>query len=219
MARMARAVFADIPHHATQRGNRRQQVFFKEEDYCLYKSLILQYCKLHQVKIRAYCLMPNHVHLVLVPSEKAALACAIGEAHRRYTRSINFRKDWRGYLWQGRFASFPMDEKYLYSAVRYVECNPVKANLVSLSEQWKWSGARAHLQGKNDDIVDVVPMLERVEDRSAYLCSKTEDDEQMLRLHERTGRPLGSDQFVDKLEILAGRRLRPAKPGPKPSSS
>ena len=88
-----------------------------------------------------------------------------------------------------------MDEKYLYSAVRQVECNPIKAHLVSLPEQWKWSGARAHLQGKN------------------------EDDEQMLRLHERTGRPLGSDQFVDKLEILAGRRLRPAKPGPKPSSS
>jgi len=113
---MATAVFADIPHHVTQRGNRRQQVFFKEEDYCLYclyKSLISQYCKLHRVKIRAYCLMPDHVHLVLVPSEKAALACAIGEAHRRYTRSINFHKDWRGYLWQGRFASFPMDEKYL----------------------------------------------------------------------------------------------------------
>ena len=112
-----------------------------------------------------------------------------------------------------------MDEKYLYSAVRQVECNPVKAHLVSLPEQWKWSGARAHLQGKNDDIVDVAPMLERVEDWSAYLCSKNGDDQQMLRLHERTGRPPGSDQFVDKLEILAGRRLRPAKPGPKPSSS
>ena len=97
MARMATAVFADIPHHVTQRGNRRQQVFFKEEDYrlykSLYKSLISQYCKLHRVKIRACCLMPDHVHPVLVPSEKAALACAIGEAHRRYTRSINFRKD------------------------------------------------------------------------------------------------------------------------------
>jgi putative transposase len=110
-----------------------------------------------------------------------------------------------------------MDEKYLYPAVRQVECNPVKANLVSLPEQWKWSGVRA--QGKNDDIVDVLPILEWVEDWSAYLCSKNEDDAQMLRLHERTGRPPGSDQFVDKLEILAGRRLRPAKPGPKPSSS
>ena len=112
-----------------------------------------------------------------------------------------------------------MDEKYFYPAVRQVACNPVKAHLVSLPGQWKWSGARAHLQGKNDDIVDVLPILEWVEDWSAYLCSKNEDDEQMLRLHERTGRPPESDQFVDKLEILAGRRLRPAKSGPKPSSS
>ena len=98
-----------------------------------------------------------------------------------------------------------MDQKYLYPAVRYVECNPVKAHLASLPGQWKWSGARAHLQGKNDDIVDLAPMLERVEDWSAYLCSKNEDDEQMLRLHERTGHPPGSDQFVDKSEILADR--------------
>ena len=75
------------------------------------------------------------------------------------------------------------------------------------------------VQGKNDDIVDLAPMLERVEDWSAYLCSNNEDDEQMLRLHEHTGRPPGNDQFVDKLEILAGRRLWPAKPGPKSSSS
>ena len=98
-----------------------------------------------------------------------------------------------------------MDEKYLYPAVRQVECNPVKAHLVSLPGQWKWYGARAHLQGKNDDIVDLAPMLERVEDWSAYLCSKNGDDTQMLRLHEHTGRPPGSDQFVDKSEILADR--------------
>jgi len=98
-----------------------------------------------------------------------------------------------------------MDEKYLYSAVRQVECNPVKAHLVSLPGQWKWSGARAHLQGKNDDIVDLAPMLERVEDWSAYSCSKNGDDAQMLRLHEHTGRPPGSNQFVDKSETPADR--------------
>jgi putative transposase len=160
--------------------------------------------------------MPNHVHLVLVPGDQATFVQAIGETHRHYTRYINFRENWKGYLWQGRFASFAMDESYLYSAVRYVELNPVKARLVSTPEQWRWSSARAHLRQKSDDLVTVNPMLERVGNWSAYLSETTDNErEESLRLHSRTGRPLGSDSFVEHLEDLCGRSLRPLKPGPK----
>ena len=216
MARMARVVIPGIPHHITQRGNRKQKVFFYDEDYQLYIQLISRFCVSARIEVWAYCLMPNHVHLVVVPNKQTNLALAIGEAHRRYTRYVNYRENWRGYLWQGRFASFPMDESYLYSTVRYVERNPVKASLVSSPELWKWSSARAHLRGTDDDLVKVEPMLQRVGNWSEYLAMNNSNrDDDLIRLHGRTGRPLGSDSFVDLLEDICGRSLRPLKPGPK----
>lgn len=124
MARIARIVVPGMPHHITQRGNRPQETFFKEDDYREYISLMSASCHLHGVEIWAYCLMSNHVHLIAVPKQDESLRSAIGEAHRRYTRSINFRQNWSGHLWQERFASFPMNESYLLAAARYVELNP-----------------------------------------------------------------------------------------------
>ena len=132
MARLARLVVPGLPHHVTQRGNRRQQTFFCEEDYAAYVELMADWCKERGVEIWGYCLMPNHVHLIAVPRSEEGLARAVGEAHRRYTRRINFREKWRGYLWQGRFASFVMDEPYLLAAARYVELNPVRAGLAPM---------------------------------------------------------------------------------------
>ncbi len=126
MARLARVVIPGLPHHVTQRGNRRQQTFFNDGDYAAYLELMSEWCREEGVEIWAHCLMPNHVHLIAVPKSENGLRRAIGEAHRRYTRRINFREKWRGYLWQGRFASFIMDEPYLLAAVRYVELNPVR---------------------------------------------------------------------------------------------
>ena len=101
----------------------------------------------------AYCLMPNHVHLIAVPATEEALRLALGEAHRRYTRRVNFREGWRGHLWQGRFASFPLDNAHLYLAARYVELNPVRAGLVKRPEAYRWSSAGAHLRGRDDELV------------------------------------------------------------------
>ncbi len=129
MARIARAVAPGIPHHVTQRGNRRQQTFFSDEDYQLYLELMSEWCMKYAVETWAYCLMPNHIHLIVVPETKEGLNLAIGEAHRRYTRHINFRERWRGHLWQGRFSSFIMDERYLSACTRYVELNPVRSGL------------------------------------------------------------------------------------------
>ena len=216
MARMARIVIPGIPHHVTQRGNRRQHVFFCDADYRLYRQLMAEFCCKHQVKVLAYCLMPNHSHLVLRPSDSDGLHRSVGEAHRRYTRHINFSHGWRGYLWQGRFASFPMDDEHLYRAVRYVELYPVAAKLCRRPEEWPWSSAAAHLCGKNDDLVDVSPMLALVPDWMDYLAEGLDNEPEVFSRHERTGRPLGSDSFVTGLEKLCGRRLRPAKAGRKP---
>jgi putative transposase len=214
MARLARLVIPGLPHHVTQRGNRRQQTFFCEDDYAAYVELMAEWCQERGVEVWAYCLMPNHVHLIGVPQSEDALARAIGEAHRRYTRRINFREKWRGYLWQGRFASFVMDEPYLLSAARYVELNPVRAGLVLDAADWRWSSATAHLARHDDALVRVAPLLAMVPDWRGFLNTAIAEEELGgLREHARTGYPLGNATFVERLERMVGRRLRPGKPG------
>jgi len=210
---MARVVIPGYPHHVTQRGNRRQTVFFSDEDYLHYVDLLAEYTALSETEVWAYCLMPNHVHLVMVPKHEDGLRAALGEAHRRYTRRINFRNGWRGHLWQERFHSFVMDERYLVATVRYVELNPVKAQLCREPGDWPWSSARAHLEGKDDRLVNVGPMLERVGDWSHYLAGDPVASDEVIERHTRTGRPLGSGAFVERLETATGRSLAPKRPG------
>jgi len=210
-------VAVEVPHHVVQRGNRRQPVFFSTADYKAYLRLMAAWCGQERVDIWAYCLMPNHVHLIAVPGSERGLARAIGEAHRRYTMRVNQRENWRGYLWQGRFSSYPLDEQYLLAAVRYTELNPVRARLVERAWQYPWSSAAAHVRGKDDLLVKVKPMLRRVENWREYLGTEQDStDIEIIRRHSRTGRPLGSHDFVESLEAKAGRPLAPLKRGPKP---
>lgn len=162
--------------------------------------------------------MPNHIHLIAVPDKEDSLAKAIGEAHRRYSRHINFRKGWRGHLWQGRFASYPMDEAYLMVAARYVELNPVKARLVSKPEFWKYSSAASLVYGKENALLSGTSLLnEMIDDwKEFFSLTTSEQDIKMLQQHERTGRPLGSDGFLIRLEKSIGRLLKPKRPGRKP---
>ena len=206
-----------LPHHVTQRGNRRMETFFCDDDYAEYRKLLAEWCARFEVAIWAYCLMPNHVHLVAVPERPEGLSHALGEAHRRYTRYVNFREGWRGHLWQERFASYVMDERHLLAALRYVELNPVRAGLVLRPGDYRWSSARAHLDGKDDGLVKVEPMLSYIGDWAEYLALDLDEAEAAaLRRHQRTGRPLGSADFIAGLETTLGRFLRKRKPGPKP---
>jgi len=239
MARLARVVAPGLPHHITQRGNRRQQTFFCDEDYRTYLELMAEWCAAHEVEICAYCLMPDHVHLIAVPrmvQKGVGYRCAqhptgrsgndtrplfepcraIGEVHRRYTRTVNFRGGWRGHLWQGRFASFVLDEPYLLSAARYVELNPVRAGLINAPSRYRWSSAAAHVRGRDDALVRVAPLTEQVPNWRGFLARVIrEEDIKVLRAHERTGRPLGEEEFLARFAPNLGRILRRQKPGPK----
>lgn len=216
MARLARVVLPGYPHHITQRGNRRQDVFFQESDYHNYLQQLKRNCDKQNVDIWAYCLMTNHVHLIVNPKTEESLAKAIGETHRLYTKMINTREQWSGYLWQGRFASFPMDETYLLRAAAYVELNPVAAGMVKNPWDYKYSSVHAHLSGKDElGIIDPNPLLDLVDDWKLYLKLSKGDKVDELQKHARTGRPLGEEGFIKTAEGLLDRVLRKNKPGPK----
>lgn len=217
MARLARLIISGIPYHVTQRGNRRQQTFFEDSDFELYRDLLAEAAKRAGAEVWAYCLMPNHVHLIVVPSDEDGLRRTFADAHRRYTGFINARHRWTGHLWQGRYGAVAMDEAHLVHAARYVALNPVRARLCDRAEQWQWSSARAHLAKKDDRLVTVAPLLERIGDFASFLGS-SEDQQatRALRMAETTGRPVGGAEWVDQIERTTGRQLAPRKPGPKP---
>ena len=216
MARMPRLVVPGYPHHVTQRGNRRMKTFFSEGDYQAYLNWVREFKEDAGVEVWAYCLMPNHVHLVVVPEQEDSLSKFFRQVHRYYSRYINFRENWRGHLWQERFHSFVMDEQYLLTAIRYVELNPVRAHLCQRPEQWRWSSTQAHRSGCDDGVVSVKPMLSRIGDWDQYLqLGESESDNERIRKNSRTGRPLGNGEFIESLELMTGRNLQLRKPGPK----
>jgi putative transposase len=165
MARIARFVVPGLPHHVTQRGNRRETVFFSDADYELYRDLLGQQCRKHGVAVWSYCLMPNHVHLILVPDRAEALGRALGDTHRRYSAVVNARLRVTGHLFQSRYGSVILDEDHLMAAARYVALNPVRARLVSRAQDWRWSSVRAHLDRRDDGLVSVAPLLDRCNGR------------------------------------------------------
>jgi putative transposase len=218
MARLPRIVIPGIPHHVTQRGNRRERTFFEDGDYELYLDLLADAARRFGVAIWSYCLMPNHVHIIVVPADDDALSRTFRYVHRHYTGYINARMRVTGHLWQGRFSSVAMDEAHFVAALRYVALNPVRARLVARAQDWKWSSVGAHMAGKDDPYVSVGPALERVGDFARFLGQ--EFDEQLtyaaLRKAEAVGRPVGSKAWLETMEARTGKSLIPAKRGPAP---
>ena len=216
MPRMPRVVIPDVAHHVTQRGSRSLPTFFRESDYLTYRTWITESCHSAGVSVLAYCLMPNHVHLIMVPSEPDGLRRALAEAHRRYAKTINQREGWRGHLWQERFHSFPLDDHHLINAVRYIELNPVRAGLVTQPENWRWSSAVTRVSGGDDPLLSrCSPLpLQAIASWGNFLAEGLAPDEAArLRQHEQSGRPLGNDRFITELECRSGRKLRPMQAG------
>jgi putative transposase len=189
MPRPARLVLPGLPHHVTQRGNGRDRTFFGADDYRLYLGLLRGACRKTGTAVWAWCLMPNHVHLILAPVGEDGLRATLAPLHTRYAQEINRREGRCGHLWQGRFASFPMDDAHLYACLRYVELNPVRARLAERPEDWPWSSARAHLGLAGDGLTDLAATRGRVADWRAFLDQGLdEDDREAIRTAERSGR-------------------------------
>ena len=222
MPRVARIVIPGLPHHITQRGNNRQDVFFVDDDRQVYLGLLARHAARFGLQVLGYCLMPNHVHLVAVPETAEALARAVGRTHLDYARYVNRLHGRSGHLWQNRFFSCPLDAAHLWTALAYVDTNPVRAGLAPRAWAYPWSSAAAHVGAadpwglldeaawkKRAAAADYRSMLGRPADEAAV---------KRLRSSTLTGRPLGTDAFLAKLEHALGRRLR-ASPLGRPKGS
>jgi putative transposase len=217
MARLARIVIPGLPHHVTQRGNGRARTFFDDDDYRYYRDLLAESCRAADVEIWSWCLMPNHVHLILVPGDADGLRRALAPVHRRYAGRIHARRRRTGHFWQGRFGAVAMDEAHLAAALRYVALNPVRARLVQHARDWKWSSTRALLTAKPDGVTALAPIAARFPRFSDLLALGPDPAGfDRLRQAETIGRPLGDAGFLKRIEAKTGRRLRPGKRGPKP---
>lgn len=213
MARLARAVFPGVPHHVTQRGNGRARTFFSDADYALYRDLLAEHAAAAGVEVWAWVLMPNHVHLILVPADADGLRRALAPVHRRYAGHVHLRTNRSGHFWQGRFGCVAMDEAHLGAALRYVALNPVRARLAARATDWPWSSIHAQL-GRDDGLTATAPVRARYPDFAALVGAGEDDDmSQRLRRAETIGRPVGDENFLSRLERDHGRALKPGRRG------
>lgn len=208
---------AGCAHHITQRGNNRQDVFFVDDDRRVYLELLREEGVKYGLDILGYCLMGNHVHIVGIPGAEDSLARAVGRAHFRYTQYINRFHKRCGHLWQGRFYSCALDDRHFWLAMRYVELNPVRAKLCRKPWRYEWSSAAVHVDREGrSELLDLSRWYDMISDeqwRKELNAGIDEIELGRLRANTHTGRPLGSDSFLSKLEKLLGRRVRPLPVG------
>jgi putative transposase len=216
MPRIARVIATGYPHHITQRGNNRATVFFDDEDRQTYLKLLAGYAEKHHFQIWAYCLMDNHAHLLAVPEVETSLARGIGLTNQVYTQYLNRKLNQSGRIWQNRFFSCVVENnQYLWAVARYIERNPLKVGLVEKAEAYRWSSAKAHMTGANDALLGATSWLSP-EEQSTYaefVVTVDEETDNAIRRATRTGRPFGSEDFVDLLEFQMKQPLKAKKRG------
>ena len=213
MPRLARTVCAQVPHHITQRGNRREDIFFTDEDRQAYLDWLKEYAEKYEVAILAYCLMTNHIHLIAVPATETGLQQVLKPLHMRYAQRFNRTQGFKGHVWQGRFFSSALDDDYLWAALRYVERNPVRAKMVRKAENYRWSSAGGHCGLRPDPLLTEKSywrkQFEGVGDWSAWLAEGDEPEKlEIIRRNVDKGLPCGSDKFIHKLEKMTGKVLQ-----------
>lgn len=213
--RLARVVVPNIPHHITQRGNNREDIFFDESDWHHYLSWLKEYSKRYGLEVWAYCLMSNHIDLIACPKESHSLSRTLRDAHMRYAQYVNRRYKRSGHLWQGRFFSCALEESHLLMAVRYVERNPVRVGIVSEAWEYPWSSAQTHVNGSGDIILEGDNLLRDMVNQWEEFLQEEDDPKKIgyLRRNTKVGRPVGSESFVKRIEGLLLRVIRPKKTG------
>jgi putative transposase len=203
MARIARVVIPNLPHHVTQRGVRSMNIFFKDEDYEYYKKVLHEQAQIYALEIISYCLMTNHVHLIVIPKTKESLAKVIGETHRLYTRKINFEQKVKGHLFQSRFYSTPLDDEHLLNAIKYVEQNPVKAFMVKHPWDYKYTSCLKRLNlVKEDILLSSHNIISSIENYKEFLEEDNKID--LIKEKTRTGKPCGDEEFYNKIKEITG---------------
>jgi putative transposase len=210
-------VIAGCAHHVVQRGNNRQDVFFVDSDRETYLEYLRDAGERFGLKVEGYCLMTNHVHLVVTPEQETSLAEALKRTNQLYAQYVNHMHHRSGHLWQDRFFSCALDLAHLWRALAYVERNPVRAHLCRKAWQWRWSSAAAHCGGGDPSgLLDGVSWKHDMNVKQWRQKLERPEDERWIasfRLASSRGRPMGRDAFVAKLETLIGRRLRPLPRG------
>jgi putative transposase len=212
MPRSSRIVIPGAAHHITQRGNRKQPLFFGDEDYWSYIQILALAATRHNTKCLAWCLMPNHVHLMLVPQTADGLRATLASAHTTYAQRINQQQELSGHLFQGRYASYAMDDAHMMVAARYIENNPVKAGMSGSAQEWRWSSARAHISGQSDGLTDVAVLGQYIKNWAAMLANGLEAADHIDEAI-KTGRPQGARAWLEQIgqDGLPKKRGRPKK--------
>ncbi len=220
VARFARVVAVDVAHHVTQRGNARAFVLDSDADRQVYLTLLRECVDLHHLQLLGYCLMSNHVHLIMIPQTREAMAIALKQAHGRYASYWNVGHGSCGHVWQGRYYSCPLDQPHVWTALRYTELNPVRAGLVTRAEDWPWSSAAAHSGSAEPDPVLSMDLWRRrwngSEWRRYIAHAEAALEIAAIRRCTHSGRPLGDEEFIENLEKMTQRPLRAKKAGRPP---
>lgn len=216
MPRIARAVAGGFPHHVIQRGNNKEKVFFDKEDRKRYLLLLKKYSDKWDSPILAYCLMSNHVHLLLRPDKEKSLYKMMQGVTLCYTQYINRTYKRTGRLWESRYHSCIVDkERYLWAVARYIEQNPLRAKMVKRVEEYPYSSARAHIIKAKDEVLGEELFQEG--QRKDYIefirVSIPEEETNSIRYRTRTGRPFGSEEFIKKMEKKLERKFMLLSPG------
>lgn len=213
MPRRPRLIVPGMPHHVTQRGNNKQPVFDDDGDMRRYLVWMSEYCVKFNLDILAYCLMPNHVHFIIVPEDDASLSKALNAINMRYSQYRNRKNKSSGHVWQGRFFSCVMDEKHMIAAARYIERNPVRAKMIRYPWMYAWSSAKDHCDNLASSIIDsrhIFNFTDIAQTRWREFIGEEDSPGEVdtIRRHTAGGRPLGETGFIRKLESSLGINLQ-----------
>lgn len=223
MPREARIVVPGVPHHVTQRGNYRQDIFVTDEDRVVYLRYLRESAARYGLTVSAYCLMTNHVHLLATPKKESSLAKALGRTHLMYAQYVNRAHERIGHLWQARFYSCALDEAHTHNTALYIELNPVRAKMVRAPWRYPWSSAAAHcgIDGDGSGLLDLRAWFDTntPDEWKAALTEGIEPlESQALQHHTRTGRPLGDAPFLTFVKKRVKRDIQsPTRGRPKGS--
>lgn len=209
MPRSARSVLEGIPYHVTARGNRSGDVFFNDEDRRRYLGWLHDYSERFDLDVLAYCLMSNHVHLIVTPQASDAIARTLQTLQARHSQCVNARIGWSGHLWHGRFFSTALDDVHLWYAVRYVEMNPVRAGLVTDARDYPWSSAAHHLGIRRDRVIRSSSEWGGPVEGWEKELRSPEDEAiaALIRTRTKTGFPCGDEAFLATLSAALGREF------------